>query len=153
MDGGNISHYNGRVKTLLPILIGAVLGVGFARVVSSRPPEQAKRVYALGLLVTGLIYVLFPIAGGVGGKWLVLEIAGAIVYGVAAWVGFSRWPMALAIGWIGHSAWDLLLHLKCAGAAYTPDWYPWACLSFDVIVGFALMREIISRSGAYRERV
>jgi hypothetical protein len=25
-----------------------------------------------------------------------------------------------------------------AGAAYTPDWYPWGCVAFDLVVGGAV---------------
>jgi hypothetical protein len=30
------------------------------------------------------------------------------------------------------------LHLTYPGAGYTPVWYPWFCISFDLVVGGAV---------------
>ena len=45
----------------------------------------------------------------------------------------------LAAGWALHIAWDMTLHLRGAGAEYTPTWYPWACLSFDLVIAGAVL--------------
>jgi hypothetical protein len=38
-----------------------------------------------------------------------------------------------------HVLWDVSLHLSGAGAMYTPDWYPWGCVSFDLVVAGAVL--------------
>jgi hypothetical protein len=62
-----------------------------------------------------------------------------VLYGLVALIGFKRWPAVLAAGWTAHVAWDVLLHLDGAGAAYTPGWYPWLCVSFDLVLAGAVM--------------
>ena len=52
----------------------------------------------------------------------------------------------LAAGWAAHVAWDVLLHLSGAGAEYTPHWYPWLCVSFDLVMAGAVLAS--SRRGA-----
>ena len=67
-----------------------------------------------------------------------LEALGLLLYGAAAWIGFRKSTTLLALGWAMHPVWDVALHLQGAGAAYTPDWYPWGCVSFDLVVGGAV---------------
>ena len=38
-----------------------------------------------------------------------------------------------------HPVWDVALHLTGTGAGYTPDWYPWGCVSFDLMVAGAVL--------------
>jgi hypothetical protein len=57
-----------------------------------------------------------------------------------AWLGRERRAALLAAGWAAHVPWDLLLHLgDKPGAAYTPDWYPWMCVSFDLVIAGAII--------------
>jgi hypothetical protein len=68
-----------------------------------------------------------------------LEALGVLLYGAVAWVGFRKSAALLALGWAMHVVWDVALHLQGAGAEYTPDWYPWGCLSFDLVVAGAVL--------------
>ena len=123
------------MTNFLALFIGAVLAIVFVVVVRTRRPDEARRIYALGLVVAALIYVGFAAADDASNRWLVIECIGLLVYGTAAWIGVRRWPWLLALAWAAHAGWDLL-HLS---SAYTPGWYPWACGSFDLIVAGALL--------------
>ena len=127
------------IYLIVDIAAGAVLALVLVGVARTRTPEEARSIYAVGLVVAALIYVSFAAAGDASNRWLVIECIGLLVYGVAAWIGIRRWPWVLALGWAAHVAWDVLLHLNGPGAVYTPHWYPWACGSFDLIVAGALL--------------
>ena len=117
---------------------GVALAFVLVRIARRRGPVGARRPYALGLLVAALVYVVFALAGAATGPWLALELVGVVLFGAAAWVGVRRWPLVLALGWGTHVAWDVLLHINGAGAAYTPTWYPWLCVSFDLVIAGAV---------------
>ena len=85
-----------------------------------------------------LIYFAFALVGGPSARSLALEAVGVLLYGGAAWLGFRKSTALLALGWAMHPVWDVALHLTGAGAVYTPDWYPWGCVSFDMIVAGAV---------------
>lgn len=125
--------------TVLALLLGAALSVGLVRLARTLPPGGERRVYAVGLVVAAVVYVVFGVAGGASARWLGLEILGVIIYGAAAWAGLRGWPPLLAAGWAAHVAWDVLLHVNGVGAEYTPRWYPWLCVSFDLVVAVAAL--------------
>ena len=99
-------------------------------------------VYAVGLAVTAAVYVVFALRGGASTRWLGIEILGFIIFGAAALIGLRSFPLLLALSWALHVAWDVLLHLNGAGAAYTPSWYPWLCVSFDLVIAAAVLRSL-----------
>lgn len=134
------------MTTLVPLVLGLIIGLTFVRYAGKR-----RRPYAVGLLVVGLIYVAFAAVGGASIRWLALEGLGLLLFGAAAWSGLRGWPAMLAVGWAVHVAWDVLLHLDGAGAVYTPDWYPWICVSFDLVLAGALLPLARSR-GVIRSR-
>ena len=131
--------------TIIALVVGIVLATPFLMWTRSQP-DAGRRLYAVGLGVTALIYLVFALIGGGGGRSLALEGGGVLLYGGAAWLGFRRSAAVLALGWAMHVVWDVALHLKGAGAGYTPFWYPWGCGSFDLMVGGAVLA-----SGARRE--
>jgi hypothetical protein len=116
-----------------------VLAFGTAFITRRLSPATASAIFAVGLIVTALVYVAFAIAGGASSRWIGIEMLGVAAYGSAAWLGFRRWPAILAAGWAAHVVWDVALHLTGTGAAYTPAWYPWLCLGFDVPIGVLVM--------------
>jgi hypothetical protein len=126
------------VITPFALIAGAVLALALVRVAGTREPDAARRVYAVGLVVAARVYVAFAAAHGSGGRWLALEGLGVLLYGAAAWVGLRR-RVALALGWAAHVGWDVLLHSAEPGAAYTPTWYPWLCVGFDLVVAAAVL--------------
>ena len=50
--------------TVLSLLLGAVLSLALARLARSYPPGGERRVYAVGLIVAALLYVIFGAVGG-----------------------------------------------------------------------------------------
>ena len=132
--------------TMLALLIGALLALALVRLARTRLPGGERRVYAAGLVAAALLYIAFGAAGGAGARWLALEGLGVLVYGAAAWAGLRGRPSLLALGWAAHVAWDVPLHLSGGGAEYTPHWYPWLCVSFDLVVSGAVLAS--ARRGA-----
>ena len=124
--------------TPIALVVGIVLAFGFLAL-TMKQPDGGRRFYTIGLIVTALIYVVFALVGHASGRSLGLEALGLLLYGGAAWVGFRKSATVLALGWALHVVWDVALHLEGAGAAYTPDWYPWGCVSFDLVVAGAVL--------------
>jgi outer membrane protein assembly factor BamB len=118
--------------TTLWLLLGLILGGAFLAFARAQRGAE-RRVLALGLLVAAAIYVGFALIGA-GPVWLLVEALGVAAYGVLAWLGLRRSPFWLAVGWALHPAWDVCLHLVGAGAAFAPEWYAIACISFDLLV-------------------
>lgn len=124
---------------IIALVVGTVLSLALVGLARRYPPGRERLVYAVGLVITALIYVGFGVVGGASAQWLALEGLGVLLYGAAAWGGLRGRPWLLAIGWAAHVAWDVLLHLSGAGAEYTPHWYPWTCVSFDLIIAGAVL--------------
>jgi hypothetical protein len=135
------------LSTVIALLLGAVLALAFVGLARVYPPKRERRVYAVGLVIAALIYVVFGAVGGAGAQWLALEILGVFLYSAAAWGGIGGRPWLLAAGWAAHVAWDVLLHLSGAGSEYTPHWYPWLCVSFDLVMAGAVLASSWRRSG------
>ena len=136
--------------TVIALLLGTVLALALVGLARTYPPGRERRVYAVGLVIATLIYVGFGVAGGAGVPWLVLETLGVLLYGAAAWGGLRGRPWLLAAGWAAHVAWDVLLHLSGTGSEYTPRWYPWLCVSFDLVMAGAALASSRRRSGDLR---
>ncbi len=124
---------------MIALLFGTVLSLALVGLARRYPPERERLVYAVGLGITALVYVVFGVAGGASAQWLAFESLGVFLYGAAAWGGLRDRPWLLATGWAAHVAWDVLFHLSGAGAEYTPHWYPWSCVSFDLVMAGAVL--------------
>jgi hypothetical protein len=124
--------------TTIALLVGIALAFGFLRWTRAQP-DGGRRLYAIGLVVTALIYVGFAVIGRAGARALGVEAIGVVLYGAAAWLGLRTTAALLAFGWAMHVVWDVGLHLQGAGAGYTPDWYPWGCVGFDLVVAGAVL--------------
>ena len=83
--------------TEIALLVGIVLALGFLRWARAQP-DGGRWIYAIGLAVTSLIYVVFAIIGGAGGRSLGLEALGVLLYGALAWAGYRRSATLLALG-------------------------------------------------------
>jgi hypothetical protein len=129
------------VSVTLGTLAGLVLALGAIHLARRWAPGTALRVYAIGLVVTAGVYVALALAGRASARWVAIEMLGVLLYGGAAWLGCRRWLPALALGWGAHAVWDLALHLDGAGGAFTPPWYPWLCLGFDLPIAVAVMTD------------
>ena len=95
--------------TLIALIVGIVLATPFLLWTRAQP-DAGMRFYAVGLGVTALIYFVFALFGAAGGRSLVLEAAGVLLYGAAAWLGFRVSTALLALGWAMHVVWDVALH-------------------------------------------
>lgn len=124
---------------VIALLLGTALSLGLIGLARTYPPRRERRVYAVGLVIAALLYVAFGVVGGAGAWWLALESLGVLLYGAAAWGGLRGRHRLLALGWAAHVAWDVALHLSGAGAEYTPRWYPWLCVSFDLVMAGAVL--------------
>lgn len=120
------------MQVALQILLGAVSCLVLIFLARKLSPKHELRLYAISLIIAALIYVGFT-ARGATTVWLVLEIAGAAVFTLLALLGLKISTLILAFAWAAHAAWDVLLH-KLLDAAFVPDWYPLACLGFDLLL-------------------
>ena len=126
---------------LLQLAVGLALGA--LLVIYARSGRQAReaQVLAFGLVVAGLFYVGFALAGGAPVRSLLLESLGVVPFGLLAWLGLRRSQLWLALGWAAHVAWDLGLNWGAGAPAFVPDWYPVVCTSFDLLVaGYIVAR-------------
>ena len=120
------------MQAVLQILIGAIACGAFIVAARQMGPKRELRLYAAGLFIAALIYVGF-VARDVTPHWLIIELAGLIVFTLIALAGLKISAWILAAGWVAHAAWDLLLH-RLSNVAFVPDWYPLICLSFDLVL-------------------
>ena len=114
------------MQTVIEIVVGLFLGVGF--VLLSR---NYARSFAIGLVVTALIYVGPAIFKG-SGRWILIELAGVAIFAVFAWLGLRRSGWFLAAGWALHPLWDAGLHDY--STQFVPHWYIGGCIGFDLLV-------------------
>ncbi len=126
------------VITVVALIVGVALATPFL-LWTRRQPDAGMPFYAIGLGVTALIYVAFALIGGASGRSLGVEAVGALLYGGIGWIGFRKATAVLALGWALHPVWDVALHLTGTGTGYTPSWYPWGCVSFDLMVAGAVL--------------
>jgi hypothetical protein len=118
----------------LPLgLASAWAYVAYAR----RFGERELQVLASGLVIAALIYVVAALVAGAT-EVVLLELAGAAVFGLLAVLGLRRASWWLAVGWALHVGWDLAAQL--ADQPVLPLWYAIACLAFDLVVAAAILR-------------
>jgi hypothetical protein len=121
-----------KMPIALQLLLGAISCFALIFLARRLGPKHELRIYAISLIIAALIYVAFT-ARGATATWLALEIAGAVVFTLLALLGLKISVLILAFAWAAHAAWDVVLH-KLTDAAFVPDWYPLACLSFDLLL-------------------
>ena len=129
---------------LLGLVAGTLLALGYVRLARRFSPPKERLIYTVGLGFTALAYPVLGLVGRAGNEWLGYEAIGLVLFGLLAALGL-RYSVILAVGWATHVLWDLLLHRHGPGAAYTPGWYPWLCVSFDLIVALAILLKTSSR--------
>ncbi len=127
------------------LLLGAVLAALFIAVGHRAKFLDFKISMAIGLVVAALIYVGFALAWG-GPQWVLIEALGIPLYGAMAWLGLRKSPIWIAVGWLLHMPWDLFVHYIGPGFHVAPEWYMFACFSFDLIVGGYLLILFLQKS-------
>lgn len=136
------------------LLLGVILASPLL-LYAHRARSRARFVFAIALVVAAFIYVLFVVRAEEPAKWLAIEALGVVVFGVFAVLGWRGSIAWLAFGWAAHPLWDIAIHRAGPGAAFTPQWYPLACVSFDLIVAGYILYQLahapeVARSTATR---
>lgn len=131
-------------KAIMNILIWLMLGflaacllLLFAHKLNA---ESKIKLLGCSLVFAAIIYVSFALIWG-DVKWFFIELLGVVVYTVFYILAVKRGIIWLGLGWLLHPLWDLQLHLYGPGHDIVPDWYAWACLSFDVVVFIYIMSQ------------
>ena len=127
------------------LLLGAALAVLFIIIGHRVKFLDFKISMAIGLVVAALIYVGFALAWG-NIQWVLIEALGIPLYGAMAWLGLRKSPIWIAVGWLLHMPWDLFVHYIGPGFHVAPEWYMFACFSFDLIVGGYLLILFLQKS-------
>ncbi len=109
-----------------------------SRALAARFAQAERASWALYLLLAALIYVGF--AWSAPRAWMHIELGGVVAYGSLAWLGYRYDRRLLALGWLLHAAWDAVVH--SSGTPFVPEWYRWACLSFDLIAALWIARRL-----------
>ncbi len=118
------------------ITLGVVLAVPLV-VIGRKLPDRVERVgWIVGLFVAASVYVAFALARSAPPLAVAFEVGGVVLFTGLAGLGLRdrRW---LGAAWLLHPVWDWMHHP--GGFAYGPEWYAWACLAFDVVVGLSLL--------------
>lgn len=132
------------MSTVVHLLIGVTLVLPLL-FYAHRRANAARILFALALVIAACIYVLFAVRPGGSASWVAIEALGVLAYGVLAYLGLRRSAWWLVFGWAAHPLWDVLLHDIGSGAPFTPDWYAWACVSFDLIVAGYIAHRVHAR--------
>jgi hypothetical protein len=119
-------------------IVGLVLAVTLILVARNFPPRVEIFILAVSLVGAAVIYVGFAAVWG-DYRWVAIETAGVPIYWLFAWLGMRYSPVWLAVGWAAHPVWDVVLHMLGPGRAIAPDWYPVACITFDLLVAFYVL--------------
>ncbi len=134
------------MQIALWLLVGLIGGAAYLFYGRQQGVESENKVFATGLLIAAIIYVGFGLLWG-DVSWVSIEMAGVLLYGVFAYLGFRKHALWLAFGWLMHVGWDIGLHLFGPGAHIVPAWYAYACISFDVLMaGYIGFQFWVSRS-------
>ena len=128
---------------IIALLVGALAGFGFNRFVGARP-KRARELYVLGLIVTAMIYVVMAFLGGASNTAIIIESAGVLLFGIFVLLSVTHHAWWLGVGWLLHPVWDVVFHKPFDAWTHAPEWYVFACISFDLMVGVAVLRALRS---------
>lgn len=118
---------------IVEVLIGILGAIGLLFFYRKLPTKASIKLWENALILAALVYVGFAIFAQ-NWAWLPYEIIGVGLYGFAVILSRKFSAIWLGIGWVLHVLWDLLLHPN-GHPGYVPDWYPGACLGFDLVIG------------------
>lgn len=115
-----------------PVARGTVLAALTIGVALLLPQSLVVPLFALLLAFTAAVYVGFAEVDQTSGEerlqWIVaLTFVGMALLGL--WIS----PWFIVLGWVLHTGWDLLHH-RGVLETRTADWYPGACLAYDLVV-------------------
>jgi len=116
---------------LLEIFLGLQFAVLLIFLSSRWSTRKQLNLWRNGLILVALVYLVF-VYYSTAWESLIQEMLGVIGYSCLAILGYRYSPMFLVIGWALHTFWDILLHYPTSTIA--PQWYPGACLGFDLTI-------------------
>lgn len=128
------------MEKLFQLILGVVLALLFIWFARTRGPQREPFIYSIGLIIAALFYVAFSVTGATT-QWFMLELIGLVVFTIFAVLGLRVSLWFLALGWASHVSWDVLLHL-IREQPFVPNWYPVACISFDLIVAGSIVAQL-----------
>ena len=113
-------------------LIGLILSLAVAGFATAVGFDRERVFYPTVLIVIASYYVLFA-AEGASARALMIEIAIASCFLIAAALGFKKsfWIMPVALA--GHGVFDFF-HRFFIDNPGVPRWWPGFCLAFDVVL-------------------
>ena len=129
----------------LHILLGVLVGAAFVFATRTLARRHELNVYAAGLVAAALVYVVFAVANGAPGRWLVIEFTALAGFSLLALSRLKSSPLSLAALWAAHALWDLLIHADAVTHAgggdvhIVPDWYRLVCAGFDFALAAYLL--------------
>ncbi len=110
-----------------------LVSLAVLRPMGTRGLRYERFILTVFLVGMPLIYVASVLRHGSSLPWLLLELAGFVLYAAIAFWGTVRHFRWVAFGIAAHGLWDLA-HYGSAG--YIPDWYVIACVLVDTTLGF-----------------
>jgi uncharacterized membrane protein SirB2 len=128
------------MEKLFQLILGVVLALLFIWFARTRGPQREPFIYSIGLIIAALFYVAFSVTGATT-QWFMLELIGLVVFTIFAVLGLRVSLWLLALGWASHVSWDVLLHL-IREQPFVPNWYPVACISFDLMVAGSIVAQL-----------
>jgi hypothetical protein len=131
------------MTVLVPAIIGAVLAIAASIFATLLRLDRDRAFYPTVMIVIALLYVLFAAIGG-DIRTIAAESMFALLFIVAASVGFRRSLWLVVAALVGHGVFDLL-HQSIVSDPSVPGWWPAFCLSYDVLAGAALARLLLRR--------
>ena len=114
------------------MLFEIIFGIIAAAILVVWTRKKDISFWRFALVIGALIYVGFALVGQQW-DWLPIEFGGVLLYSFFVFLSFRFSILFLALGWALHVVWDLALHFD-GHPGYVPDWYPGACLGFDLLI-------------------
>ena len=110
----------------------------FVYIACSKTLAYERRLFAIGVLIVGLIYVGFAIWHWQT-DWILIESAAVLFNLGLVYLALRHSIYWLVFAWAAHPFWDLYIHLIGPANDFTPSWYPTLCLSFDLFVAVIIL--------------
>lgn len=128
----------------LGLTLGAIVAAVTIAVVLLFSKPHAFVFLALVMSSIAAVYLGFTFSDMGRKKDVVIEIANVIAY--LALVPLSLWftPYFLAAGYLWHGIWDAIHHRKLRLIhTKVPEWYIYACMFYDWIIGVFILAWLI----------
>jgi len=112
-------------------LIGLVLALAISVYATALQLDRDRAFYPTVLNVIALLYILFAAMGGGSGRVFAIESLIAVVFIVAASLGFRKSMWLVTVGLAAHGVQDFF-HGQFVANPGVPAWWPAFCSAYDV---------------------